>query len=214
MSRAHSRRVAIVLAVGLALLVVARMLGASSSSDAGPPQVPQAAIRADEPARPEPSQDDALEAGVRYATLMAELFPLEPVEAKAVVDDVASRAYVPALRAAIETELVPLQRQVAGLAGRPVYRQSVLAAKLVSHAPPRAEVSAWVMLVAGQAGIDSNAMATFSTITVGLVLEDDRWRLDRTAETPGPSPLLRDAPSTVDALVARLDGFADWRPAA
>ncbi|HVF74827.1 MAG TPA: hypothetical protein VM938_07245 [Acidimicrobiales bacterium] len=212
MSRTRSRRVAIALGVGLAVLVVGRMLGASSSPDAGAPQVPQvppAAVSADQPASP----DGALEAGVRYATLMAELFPLEPVEAKAVVDDVASRAYVPALGAAIETELVPLQRQVAGLAGRPVYRQSVLAAKLVSHAPPRAEVSAWVMLVAGQAGVDSNAMATFSTITVGLVLEDDRWRLDRTAETPGPSPLLRDAPSTVDTLVARLDGFADWRPA-
>ena len=214
MSRARSRRVAIAVGVGVTLLVVGRMLGASSSPDAAAPQVPHAAVRADQPAPPEPSRDDALDAGVRYATLMAELFPLDPVEAKAMVDDVASRAYVPALSAAIETELVPLQQQVAGLAGRPVYRQSVLAAKLVSHAPPRAEVSAWVMLVAGQAGVDSNAMATFSTITVGLVLEDDGWRLDRTSETPGPSPLLRDAPSTVDALVARLDGFADWRPAA
>jgi hypothetical protein len=154
-----------------------------------------------------------LAAGVDAATLMARLFPLDPAAAHVVVDGVASAAYRAALGAAVDAELVPLQRQIAGLAGRPIYRQSVLAARVVSFAPPRARVSAWVMLTAGQAGVDSNAVATFAIVTVDLVLERGDWRLDGTSETPGPSPEVRDVPSTTDALAARLDGFADWRAA-
>lgn len=215
MHRRPSRRavVAAMACIAVVVLAATTFIG-GSSRDQRTPEVPRAALRASPVERSTTSEKGALEAGVRYAALMAELFPLDSTAAKAIVDEIASRAYRPTLAAAVDTELVPLQRQVAGLAGRPVYRQSVLAAKLLAYAPPRAEVGAWVMLVAGQAGVDGNAMATFTTVTVGLVLENDVWRLDRTSEAPGPSPLLRDAPSTVDALVARLDGFADWRPAA
>ena len=154
----------------------------------------------------------ALDTGVRDATLMARLFPLDATAARAVVDEVATDAYRPALAAAIDAELVPLQRQVAALAGRPIYRQSVLAARLAAYALPRAQVSAWVMLIAGQAGVNDNAAATFATVTVDLIFEGGAWRLDHTGEAPGPSPQVRDAPSSVDALTTRLDGFADWRP--
>lgn len=209
------------LAVVVACSIVAAALlgvqafGASSGEDSGgAPAVPEGAVRASG-VRPGPvSEANALDAGVRFATLMAELFPLGPASARAIVDEVASDAYRPALAAAIDAELVPLQRQVAGLAGRPIYRQSVLATKLASYAPPRAEASAWVMLTAGQADVDANAMATFVTVSVELVFERGAWRLDRTTETPGPSPQLRDAPYTADVLTARLEGFADWRPGA
>jgi hypothetical protein len=153
-----------------------------------------------------------VEAGVALATLMARLYPLDPAAARAVAEDVASDAYRPTLVAAVDAELVPLQRRVAGLAGQPVYRQNVLAVRLVSHAPPRATVSVWVMVVAGQADVDGNAMATFATVTVELALERGAWRLDGTTEARGPSPQVGDAPSTVDALVSRLSGFSDWRP--
>lgn len=158
------------------------------------------------------NEKTALDAGVASATLMARLFPLERVSAIRVAEDLASEAYRSTLAAAIDGELVPLQRQVAGLAGRPVYRQSVLAARVLSFAPPRATVGAWVMLSAGQGAVEGNVMATFATITVDLVFERGSWRLDGTTEMPGPSPQVHDAPSTTDSLVSRLDGYADWRP--
>jgi len=209
--------VAVVVAgfLALAAVVALQPFGASSHERTrGAPAVASAAVSPSQGGRGPASQAHAVEAGVRFATLMARVFPLDVGAARAVVTEVASDAYRPALTAAIDAELVPLQRQVAGLAGRPVYRQSVLATRLVSYAPPRAELSAWVMLIAGQAEVDGNAMATFATVTVGLVFERAAWRLDQTSETPGPSPQLRDAPSTVDVLTARLEGFDDWRPAA
>lgn len=217
MDRLLHRRAGAVLVVAC-FVVVAALLGLrafGSSSDEATrraPAVAGAAVRASEVGPGSGSKADAVEAGVRFATLMAQLFPLDPAAARELVDEVASDAYRSALATAIDAELVPLQRQVAGLAGRPIYRQAVLAAKLVSYAPPRAELSAWVMLTAGQAGVEANAMATFATVAVSLVFERGAWRLDRTSETPGPSPQLRDAPSSVDVLTARLEGFDDWRP--
>ena len=96
---------------------------------------------------------------------------------------------------------------------QPIYRQAVLAAHVGSYAPPRAQVAAWVMLTAGQVGVADNATATFATVTVDLVFEHGAWKLDHTSEQPGPSPDVRDAPSSVDSLISRLNGFADWRPA-
>jgi hypothetical protein len=141
---------------------------------------------------------------------MARLFP--PDAARSLLAAAASDAYRQQLLTGVTDELVPLQQQVAGLAGRPIYRQSLLAATLRAYTPPRAEVAAWVMVVAGQAGVDDNATATFATVTADLVFEHGAWKLDATSELPGPSPEVRDAPSTVDTLVSRLAGFSDWRP--
>jgi len=176
------------------------------------PDVPPAAVRPIPAAPDTQTEPQALAAGVADATLMARVFPLDPAAARAVLAQVASDAYRDELVAAVAAELVPLQAQVAGLAGHPIYRQSVLAAEVGAYAPPRAQVGAWVMLTAGQAGVDDNATATFATVTVELVFEHGAWKLDQTSEVPGPSPEVSDAPSSVDSLVSRLDGFADWRP--
>jgi hypothetical protein len=155
----------------------------------------------------------ALAAGVDDATLLARLFPLDPSAARAALAAVASDAHRDQLLAAATAELAPLQRQVASLPGTPVYREAVLAAQLGAYTPPGAQVAAWVMLTVGQAGVDDNATATFATVTVDLVFEHGAWKLDATSETPGPSPEVHDAPTSVDAFVARLAGFDDWRPA-
>jgi len=201
---------AIVGLLGVCVVVVTARSG--SAVRPGRPAVAPAAGGPGAAASGAQTKAQALAAGVGDATLMARLFPLDPSAARAVLAQVASDAYRDELVAAVAAELVPLQRQVAGLAGQPIYRQSVLAAEVSSYAPPRAQVAAWVMLTAGQAGVDDNATATFVTVTVELVFEHDAWKLDQTSEAPGPSPEVSDAPSSVDSLVSRLDGFADWRP--
>jgi len=194
-----------------ALIAVVALESSGHGHRARPSVVPAAVGRA--PAAPgAETEPAALAAGVGDATLMARLFPLNPVAARAVLAQVSSDAYRDELVAAVAVQLVPLQAQVAGLAGTPIYRESVLAAQVASYAPPRAQIAAWVMLTAGQAGVADNATATFATVTVQLVFEHDAWKLDHTSEQPGPSPAVSDAPSSVDSLVTRLDGFADWRP--
>jgi hypothetical protein len=197
----------------IAGLAVGAVLVAACSAGNGrahrPAVAPAAVATTDATAETQPA---ALAAGVADATLMARLFPLDPAAARAVLDGVASDSYRDELLAAVSAELVPLQREVAGLAGQPIYRQAVLATDLSVYAPPQARVAAWLMLTAGQAGVDDNATATFATVTVELVFEHGAWKLDHTSEQPGPSPEVRDAPSSVDSLVSRLDGFADWRP--
>jgi len=209
--RTH-RTVAIAAAAASIVVVAVTVAGGHrqhrSGTVAAPPGLPAAAV----PLVPPGGRDAALAAGVADATLLARLLPLPPAAATALADQVASAAYRPALSAAVAAELEPLQRQVAGLAGTPVYRQCALAAQLVSFTPPRAQVRVWTMLVAGQAGVDDNATATFATVTVDLVAEGGAWKLDGTSEQPGPSPQVSDAPTSVDTLDARLDGFADWRP--
>ena len=215
-SRPRARRLAVVAVVGVGALAVLVGLLTTHSSTAGRRGRPAVAPAAGGPAAAAPgaqTEPQALTAGVGDATLMARLFPLDPAAARAVLAHVASDAYRDQLVGAVAAELVPLQHQVAGLAGTPIYRESVLAAEVASFAPPRAQVGAWVMVIAGQAGIDDNATATFATVTVDLVFEHGAWKLDDTTEQPGPSPEVSDAPSSVDSLVSRLDGFADWRPA-
>jgi hypothetical protein len=203
----------LLLVAGLVTVVVVAVVVTRATSGRGADRPAVAGAVADRgAAQAAASEESALEAGVALATLMARLYPLEPAAARAVAEDVASDAYRPTLVVAVDAELVPLQRRVADLAGHPVYRQNVLAVRLDSHAPPRATVSAWVMVIAGQAEVDGNAMATFATVTVELAFERGAWRLDGTAEVRGPSPQVGDAPSTVDALVSRLSGFSDWRP--
>ena len=202
------------LGVVTVIAVAAVVVGPSSSS---PRRPPAAAVNAGVPPRPPDasvaSPAQALDVGVADATLMARLLPLDSAAADAVAAQVASDAYRPALKGAVHSQLASLQHQVASLAGRPIYRQSVLAARLISYTPPRAQVQAWTLLVAGQAGVADNATATFATVTVSLVFERDAWKLDATSEQPGPSPQVSDAPSSVDSLAARLAGFVDWRPA-
>jgi hypothetical protein len=211
-SRGRAAMAVVALVSVVAGLVAGQALGPSGHDGAPRAAVPGAAVAAK--GGPGPSSEAvALDAGVRYAALMAELLPLDPAAAKAVVEEAASDAYRPALVAAVDAELVPLQRQIAALGSQPFYRQSVLAARLIAHAPPRAEVAAWVLVVAGQSAGDGTAVATFATITVWLAFERGAWRLDRSAELSGPSPQLGDPPSTVEALVSRLEGFEDWRPA-
>jgi hypothetical protein len=212
--RPRLKQIALTVAAGVGILSLLVALGAARSNrhaHSGRPTVaPAAGNPGDDPAGE--TEPQALAAGVGDATLMARLFPLDPAAARAALAQTASDAYRDELVAAVAAELVPLQRQVAGLAGQPIYRQSVLAAQVGSYAPPRAQVAAWVMITAGQAGVADNATAAFATVTVELVFEHDAWKLDHTSEEPGPSPEVLDAPTSVDSLVSRLNGFADWRP--
>jgi hypothetical protein len=163
--------------------------------------------------RSAPSREGAVAAGVRYATLLAQLFPADRAAAERAAADAASAGYRDVLVAAVDRQLVPLQRQAGRLPGSTVYRQAVLATRLEGYAPPRARVSVWVLATVGQTGQQVNPIASFTTFTLDLVWERAAWRLDGTGQRPGPTPLTDGQPQQVDEFDAALAGFTDWRPA-
>jgi hypothetical protein len=217
--------IAAVVAFGAGLAISGRPQSSPGrSGDALHVALPSVVAAAD---RNDQSRDGAIAAAVEYATLMSRLLPVDPSDARRMVAEIASDDHRAALVAAVDAELVPLQRQLAGLPGATVHRESVLATKVGAYADQpegtgRAQVSVWVMLTLGQntepssteeAGQRSNPVASFGTVVLDLVWERRAWRLDGTTQRPGPTPLLDGEPQATDEFAAELAGFADWRPA-
>ena len=198
---------AVVAVFGLGVAAGTQLVGGGGTKAAVPAGLP--AVTAGPSADSAPG---ALDAAARYATVLAQLFPLDPDSARQVLAGDASDAYRATLVATVDSVLVPMQQQMAALSGHPVFRQSVLAEKIDSFAPARAAVSVWLMVVAGQSGVADNAVSSFSTVDLQLVFQAGAWRIDGTGEHPGPSPQMSGAPTSVDATVAALAGFNDWRP--
>jgi hypothetical protein len=171
------------------------------------------------------TQDGAVASAVEYATLLARMFPLDAAQARSLAAEAASEAYRPSMVAAVDTELVPLQRQATRLPGSTTYRQSVLATRVDAFDEPakpsatgdRAQVSVWTLLLVSQTGTSSeedgktNPIARFSTERLDLIWQRGAWRINGSSQTGGPTPLVDGAPHTADELDAALAGFADWR---
>jgi hypothetical protein len=170
------------------------------------------------------SRAGAVAAAVEYATLLSRLLPLDRQEAVRVVGDASSYRHRGALIAAVDRELVPLQERVAALPGAAVHRQSALATRVDAYSdgtrPATARVSVWVLFTIGLGSIaadgsvdEANPVARFATVILDLVWERHGWRLDGSAQRPGPTPLLDGAPQSGQDFATALDGFSDWRPA-
>ncbi len=205
------RRALVTAAVMLALFGLGVVVGSQLAGGSRAAAVPAGVALSPKAAQPDSSQS-ALDAAAGFATVMAQVFPLDPTSAQALLAADASDAYRATLLQSVAAVLVPLQQQMASLAGRPVFRQSVLGERLNRSSPGQADVSAWVMVVAGQSGVSDNAVCSFSTVDLQLVFERAGWRINASTETPGPSPQMVGAPTSVDVLVQTLTGFNDWRP--
>lgn len=224
------RRSATVLIAGMAALVAAALVVSAGAGAHRPvDRVPDAAQTAAAPCaarvdRTNAREDGAVAAAADYATLLARLLPLDRGQARRVVADVASANHWAALVAAVDAELAPLQAKAASLPGSTLYRQSVLATRVLSMTPPngitdapRARVAVWTLVTIGRSkareAAQSNPLARFMTLNLDLVYERGAWRLDRTTQQVGPTPLLDGEPQPAEDLGRALDGFTDWRPA-
>jgi hypothetical protein len=239
--------VVIVAVVAISLLALGLAVNHSGSSPtSSPPAVPvPGPLEVQLTPSPEPpassavsnrmnrSKAGAVAAAAQYATLLAQVFPLDAARARAVVADAASEARE-RLTAAIDANLAPLQEQSTAIEGTTTYRQAVLATHLDRYSadPParsgrttqaalaagaRAHVQVWTLLTVAQTpapGVANatNAVGTFGTVLVSVVWERGAWRLDDTDTLHGPAPLIDGVPSTGSQLNTALRGFTDWRP--
>ena len=180
------------------------------------------------------SRGGAVNAAARYATLLAQVFPLDADRARSVIADAASDDARARLTAAIDANLPPLQEQSTAIEGTTTYRQAVLATRLVSYsadtptrsgsnqqspaaAGARARVKVWTLLTVSQTPAAdvhnaTNAIGSFGTVSLALVWERGAWRIDDSTTVDGPSPLIDGRPSTGAQVDSALNGFTDWRP--
>jgi hypothetical protein len=239
--------VAVVICVLLVGLALARSgashpVGTPTRVASGPielqvPARPTAHISAVDPDRAVRSKAGAVNAAAYYATLLAQLFPLDAEHARAVVADAASDEARSRLVAAIDANLLPLQQQAGDLSGVTTYRQAVLATHLVSYsadtpatagtahqaaaaAGARARVAVWTLLTvshtpwarAGGTQAADNAIGSFGTVHLDLTWQRGAWRIDDSTTLDGPTPLVDGTPSTGTELNSALKSFQDWRP--
>lgn len=195
--------------------------GAPAGSPASSPGVSRVGGPVDRTSR---TQDGAVAAAARYATLLQRMFPLPPEQARAVAADAAADSFRDRLVAGVDSSVVPLQQQAAAFPGKTTYRQAVLATKVTGiyiDAPGRpsgygrARIDVWTLLTISQTGRTpngdtANATGTFTTIALGLVWQRGAWRIEDLTELLGPTPLIDGTPATGQEFDHELQGFTAW----
>ena len=186
-------------------------------------RVPVASAVADEPGvdRPGPSAlidgapagfartpEGAVAAAAAFVTTGQALLDVDPLSAEAAVREMASTAGADRqVRDALE-DLTGLRNALRSGSGSIVFRQGVLATRLVAMTADAATVEVWSVGVLTRRGI-APPQAGWRTSRLELVWERGDWHVDRETIEPGPAPVLDDSavPATADQLLDALDGF-------
>ena len=154
------------------------------------------------------TSDGAVAAAAAFVTTGQALLDVDPLTAEAAVRQMASVAgAVRQVRQALD-DLAGLRDALRSGTGPIVFRQGVLATRLVSSTDAAATVEVWSVGVLARRGI-APPQAGWRTSRLELVWERGDWHLDSETVEPGPAPVLDDSavPATADQLVSAIDGF-------
>lgn len=152
--------------------------------------------------------DGAVAAAAAFVTTGQALLDVDPLSAEAAVRQMASTAGADRqVRDALE-DLTGLRNALRSGSGSIVFRQGVLATRLVAATAEAATVEVWSVGVLTRRGI-APPQAGWRTSRLELVWERGDWHIDRETIEPGPAPVLDDSavPATADQLLDALDGF-------
>jgi hypothetical protein len=147
-------------------------------------------------------------AAAAFVTTGQALLDVDPLSAEAAVRQIASLAGADRqVREALD-DLAGLRDALRSGAGPIVFRQGVLATRLVASTDAAATVEVWSVGVLARRGI-APPQAGWRTSRLELVWERGDWHLDSESIQPGPAPVLDDSavPATADQLVTAIDGF-------
>jgi hypothetical protein len=188
---------------GRAAAIPAPAAPAASEHGPGP-----TAVVAGAPAGFAHTRDGAVAAAAAFVTTGQALLDVDPLSAEAAVRQIASLAGADRqVREALD-DLAGLRDALRSGAGPIVFRQGVLATRLVASTDAAATVEVWSVGVLARRGI-APPQAGWRTSRLELVWERGDWHLDSESIQPGPAPVLDDSavPATADQLVTAIDGF-------
>lgn len=152
--------------------------------------------------------DGAVTAAAAFVTTGQALLDVDPLSAETAVRQMASIAGADRqVRDALE-DLAGLREALRSGSGPIVFRQGVLATRLVASTDVAATVEVWSVGVLTRRGI-APPQAGWRTSRLELVWERGDWHIDRETVEPGPAPVLDDSavPATADQLLTSLEGF-------
>jgi hypothetical protein len=152
--------------------------------------------------------DGAVAAAAAFVTTGQALLDVDPLSAEAAVRQMASSVGADRqIRQALD-DLSGLRDALRSGSGPIVFRQGVLATRLVASTDATATVEVWSVGVLARRGI-APPQAGWRTSRLELVWERGDWHLDSETVQPGPAPVLDDSvvPATAEQLVNAIDGF-------
>ena len=154
------------------------------------------------------SADGATAAAGAFVTTGQALLDVDPLAAEAAVRQMASAAGGERQARHTLEDLAGLREALRAGSGPIVFRQGVLATRLIGYTDTAATVEVWSVGVLTRRGT-APPQAGWRTSRLELVWERDDWHLDRETVEPGPAPVLDDSvvPATADQLLSSLDGF-------
>ncbi|MGO9876134.1 MAG: hypothetical protein ACLPVY_20360 [Acidimicrobiia bacterium] len=227
MTTARARRplavIAVVSAAFLAGIAVRGLVGPSSSPSAAhdgrstpaatapEPDAKRVGLHDGMPAGFARSKDGARAAAVAYVLTGQVLIDLSPARMDAAVRAMSSTATADMQVATAQQQLDQLRQVLAPGTGPTSYLQAVLATRVDTFAPSRAEVSVWNVGVLSRVGVAA-PQAGWDTSAFELVWERSDWRVRSETISAGPAPALNAgvAPATAETLAADLNGFTPW----
>ena len=157
------------------------------------------------------SDQGAVAAAASYASIGQVLLDLAPTEILAAVQLYAADETADEQTVQIQARLRKLRDVLAAGSGRARYIQAVLATRLDSYSPERAEVVVWSVGVLWRRGA-ADPQAGWTMSTYELVWEDETWMVLGSSTASGPSPAPNSGVPPVDAaeLDRQLDRFEQW----
>jgi hypothetical protein len=136
------------------------------------------------------------------------LVDVDPLAAEAAVRQMASTAGGDRQARQTLDDLAGLRDALRAGSGPILFRQGVLATRLIGYKDTAATVEVWSVGVLARRGI-APPQAGWRTSRLELVWERGDWHLDSETAQPGPAPVLDDSavPATADQLISAIDGF-------
>jgi hypothetical protein len=152
--------------------------------------------------------EGAVAAAAAFVTTGQVLLDVDPLSAEAAIRQIASTSSADRQVRQGLNDLSELRDALRSGSGPIVFRQGILATRLVASTNAAATVEVWSVGVLARRGI-APPQAGWRTSRLELVWERGDWHLDNETVQPGPAPVLDDSvvPATADQLVSAIDGF-------
>lgn len=154
------------------------------------------------------TSEGAVAAAAAFVTTGQVLLDVDPLSAEAAIRQMASTSSADRQVRQGLNDLSGLRDALRSGSGPIVFRQGVLATRLVASTDAAATVEVWSVGVLARRGI-APPQAGWRTSRLELVWERGDWHLDSEMVQPGPAPVLDDSvvPATADQFVSAIDGF-------
>ncbi|MGH9031756.1 MAG: hypothetical protein ACRDZV_06460 [Acidimicrobiia bacterium] len=147
-------------------------------------------------------------AAMTYAAASQRWLYLDDAAVEAAVVAISTPTAAPRLAREVLDEVRVARESLSQTPGRVWWIVRPLAVDVEAFTPERARVAVWTVTVLSASDV-ALPQSDWTTVTLDLAWHEGDWRVDRTADAPGPTPMLgpRDQPWQPEPFDDALAGF-------